>query len=884
MSPQTQILNEKNTPLMEQYFSIKQQYPEELVLFQVGDFYELFFEDARRASAFLAIALTKRGKNKGEDIPLCGIPVHALNHYLIKLIKGGFSVVLCDQLSKPQPGTVVERGVTQVFTPGTLSDALLMDEKSASYMLSLFPSDDAFCLIFSELLTAQLFATIVPAQRIKLLEGELVRYFPDEIVVPENQRTAHAVKMCTALGYRITPFALAEEQRFWMHQQLCESSQALMEKHPLLTSGLELLYQYLKHNHNKAIDHFKTINFYEPDDFVLLDSATQHNLEIVRNNHDGSTTNTLFSILDHAKTAMGSRTIKKWLLRPLITHERILQRQEVIGYINDNRQSAHLLEKCLAGLPDFERIVGRIALGRAAVHDYLGLKNGLLVTPHLRELLNSFPAFQLAQAINEKILPFEQLTTLLASSLNDDPHLDITIRHGFDHNLDSLRDLITHGKERILELEQYEIARTGINSLKICYNGISGYYIEVTNTHNDKVPDDYKHLQTLVNRKRFTTTALRELEHNLNTAASELETIEADVFSRIKHEVATHLTSLRHLAQALAQLDALFGLASAAHYNHYVRPTFNTHGTIAIEKGRHPVVECVLGHHFIPNDTKLDDVTSLAIITGPNMGGKSTYLRQVALMCIMAQIGSMVPASNASFSILDRIFTRIGAGDNVAQGKSTFLIEMEETATICTQATEKSLVILDEVGRGTSTNDGIALAQAIVEYIATTIKARCLFATHYHELTHLEQTLSNVRNYHAASYLQNGSLLFSHNVIPGIAQGSFGVHVARLALLPEPIINRAHELLGALDEQSLLKNTRGSLSAKALCKGRNHGNLEHKSTVHVQQSLFESEKEIEQLALYKELLDKIILLDLTHATPRDALNMLWDMQERIKNM
>lgn len=859
--------SEKITPLMEQYFAIKSRYVEELVLFQVGDFYELFFQDAQRASAFLAITLTKRGKNKGEDIPLCGIPVHALNHYLIKLIKGGFSVVLCEQLSKPQPGTVVQRGVTQVFTPGTLSDALLMDDKSASYILSLYPTHNALCLIFSELLTAQLFATIIPVTHNKMLEGELIRFFPDEIIVPSHHKAPEIVRLCSSMGYHLRPFQLPEMcSNAWLTQQLCPKTQALLSSQPLLTGGLQLLYHYLQRNHNKAIDHFKTVQFYEPEDFVLLDGATQNNLEIVRNSHDGSTKNTLFSVLDKAKTAMGSRTIKKWLLRPLVNHDRIIQRQEIVAHISKTPALANQIEKKLTQMPDLERIVGRIALGRALLNDYIGLKNALAIIPALKNILAQLPPFVLAQSINEKLLPFDGLATLLACSLNDDSTQTWTIKHGFDHQLDALRDLLLHEKDALLAFEQQEIARTGINSLKVCYNNISGHYIEVTNTHQEKVPADYLHLQTLVNRKRFTNQGLKELEHNLYKAQHELESVEAEVFGRVKQEVNEHLHNLRHLAQALAYLDGLYGFAAAAHYHNYIAPTFNTNGTITIEKGRHPVVEEVLGHQFIPNDTHLNDDTSLWIITGPNMGGKSTYLRQVALISLMAQCGSLVPASGGNLSLLDRIFTRIGAGDNVAQGKSTFLIEMEETATICTQATKKSLVILDEVGRGTSTNDGIALAQAIVEYIATTIKARCLFATHYHELTHLEDSLSNVRNYHVVSQLHNNTLLFLHKVVPGITQGSFGVHVARLALLPEPIVMRANQLLASFQQTNNAHTTYLPASI---------------TPSQPQQSIAPATQHDE---VFQKLINDINTIDLNNATPREAVNLLWDLQEKVAHL
>ena len=663
------------------------------------------------------------------------------------------------------------------------------------------------------------------------------------------------------MGYSTTPFQIPEHRsQTWLTQQLCPKTQALLAAQPILANGLQLLYHYLQRNHNKAIDHFKTVQFYEPDDFILLDGATQNNLEIVRNSHDGSTKNTLFAVLDKAKTAMGSRTIKKWLLRPLVNHNRIIQRQEIVLHISQQPALMSQLEKLLAAMPDLERIVGRIALQRGGLNDYIGLKTALTIIPGLQKLLLTLPPFALAQSIHEKLLPFGSLLQLLDCSLNDDATQSYTIKPGFDHQLDTLRDLLDHGKDRLLALEQQEVARTGINSLKVCYNNISGYYIEVTNTHQEKIPSDYLHLQTLVNRKRYTTPGLKELEHHLYKAQNELESVEAEVFGRVKKEVDGHLHNLRHLAQALAYLDGLFGFAAAAYYNHYIQPIFNTAGTLAIEKGRHPVVEEVLGHQFIPNDTQLNNDASLWIITGPNMGGKSTYLRQVALISLMAQCGSLVPAESANLCLLDRIFTRIGAGDNVAQGKSTFLVEMEETATICTQATEKSLVILDEVGRGTSTNDGIALAQAIVEYIATTLKARCLFATHYHELTHLETSLDTVRNYHVVCQLNNGTLLFLHKVIPGIAQGSFGVHVARLALLPESIVARANQLLASFDQPGQVQT------------------FQHKSLAEIKTQ--PSTNNPSQRAL----IDTLTSVDLDAITPRQAVDIIDKLQKEIARL
>ncbi len=786
---------EKATPLMEQYFAIKAEYPDTLLFFQVGDFFELFFDDAKQAAAYLAIALTKRGKHRGEDIPLCGIPVHALDHYLTKLIRGGFCVALCEQLTKPQPGTVVQRGVTKVYTPGTLTDAAMLEEKTASYFLSCFPGTEQWGLVFGELLTAQLFATTIPAEAGRLLEAELIRFFPDEVVLPQVSGVAAATQQFKKLGYYTSVVHEINEDAVggWMTKQFSAHAEAL-SKHYAIKQSLGTLHAYLQQNQVGALDQFKQIHFYQPEDYVILDASTQKNLEIIQNAHDGTRKNTLFAVLDQAKTAMGSRTIKKWLQRPLVQKTAIMQRLDFIELLKQQVATLYQLQNVLSTCADIERIVGRIALKRALVPDYLALKDTLKIIPAIQTLLSSIPT-QLSAILSERLTDFTALVNLLETSINDDSNRQQLIKQGFDHNLDHLYHLLHNGKQAFLQLEQAEMARTGINSLKISYNQITGYYLEVTNPNLNKVPEDFLHLQTLANRKRFTTPQLKALEQDYYKAQHELDAVETAVFERVKHEVEQYLHHLRHAAQSLAYLDGLFSLTKVAYDHGYVRPQFNEEKAIHITLGRHPIVEQHTNGHFQPNDAVLNNQQSTLIITGPNMGGKSTYLRQVALINIMAQCGSFVPAQQASLPLLDRIFTRIGSGDNLAEGKSTFFVEMEETATICNQATENSLVILDEVGRGTSTYDGIALAQAILEYIHTTIKARCLFATHYHELTHLERVMPGIVNMHAACKRVGESIVFLHKIAPGTTEGSFGLHVARLAQIPPIVLTRAQEIL-----------------------------------------------------------------------------------------
>jgi DNA mismatch repair protein MutS len=868
---------QKQTPLMQQYFKIKSQYSDSLLMFQVGDFYELFFDDAKRASSFLAIALTKRGKNNGEDIPLCGIPIHALNHYLVKLIKGGFRVAICDQLTKPQPGKVVERGVTQVFTPGTLTDSAMLDEKSASYLLSFFPRKESWGLVFSELLTAQLFATSVPAGAYKMVEAELIRFFPDEVILPAFKSLKSFNTYFKQLGYSVSEEKEAENDgaKLWLEKQFDSKILQVLEQQVSINETLKSLYSYLKKNQEKSLNQFKTIQFYQPDDYLALDFATQKNLEIVKNNQDGGRKNTLLFVLDKAKTPMGSRTIKKWLLRPLIQEEKILQRQEVVGALCKQINTMQQIEEYLGGISDLERIIGRIALRRATQQDYLALKDSLNILPSLKLVLQDNLDFYLTNLIQEKMLNFSSLVQLLECSLNDDFSFNWIIKTGFDQELDRLRNLVENGQQEILKLEQKEIVRTKINSLKIRYNQVTGYYIEVTNPNLHLVPDDYIEQQKLVNRKRFVTQELKDLERELFKAQNEIEIVEGKVFDRVKNDVALHLSSLRQLAQALAYLDALFGFARVAYENNYVAPTFNLNRDINIVDGRHPVVEQKLDSNFVSNDTKLTDSQALWIITGPNMGGKSTYLRQVALTCIMAQCGSFIPAKSASLPILDRIFTRIGSGDNLVEGKSTFLVEMEETATICTQATKNSLVILDEVGRGTSTFDGIALAQAIIEYVFCSVGARCLFATHYHELTKLEQKFIGIKNYHMLSRKTNNRVIFLHKIAPGVSGGSFGIEVAKLAQLPEKVVSRASQILKSMEKNGVGSKQYYAPQGQKDLFGAFASNKDEQELNLLQERVSNLEQE---LTLKNKIIQKLSSIKLDEMTPKQAFDLLWEIR------
>ena len=793
------------TPLMRQYFDIKQRYPEALLMFQVGDFYELFFDDAKKASAFLGITLTQRGLHSKEPVPLCGVPVHTLDHYLIKLVRGGFRVAICDQLSLPTPGKVVDRGVTRVLTPGTLTDIKLLHDKSASYLATIFPTQDSYGLVFAELLTGQIFATIIPRADEKIFEAELSRFLPDEIIIPVTKLGTVLDARLKQAGYITTleqfqSSSINQSFDAWL-QQLQDHTEKFVEYSAVMRDALHLLFLYLKKNQERALAHLKQLYVYHPEDFLMLDAATQRNLELIKNTYDGSSTHTLFAILDGAVTPMGSRTIKKWIMRPLINQEVIEARLDVITFFVTNSMVREAITQYLQTMGDLERVIGRIALGRAQIVDYNTLMRALGAIPELSELLSRYQNYVLLNSITNQFGNFGELYNLLIISINDDLNKEWKIKPGFNAELDRLRVLVEQGAQAIFELEQREQQKTGISSLKIRYNQVHGYGIEVTKANISAVPNHYIRLQTLVNRERYTMQELKDLEYDINRAQTNIGEVEKEIFDGIRRVVESQVNSLKKLSQALAHLDALIGLAIVSYTNNYTRPQFNHQGDIIITEGRHPVVAAQIQHSFIGNDTMLTTQESMWIITGPNMGGKSTYLRQVALIQLMAQIGCCVPARQANLALIDRIFTRIGASDNVALGKSTFLVEMEETALICNQATSKSLVILDEVGRGTSTYDGLAIAQAVVEYIYTTVKARCLFATHYHELTALSETYPEIVAYHAASRQTDNGIILLHKIVRGIADGSFGIEVAKDAHLPVEVIKRAQEIIAQLNQQ-----------------------------------------------------------------------------------
>lgn len=851
----------KLTPLMKQYFDLKKEYADSILLFQVGDFYEIFHDDAKIASAFLGITLTKRGKTaSGDPIPLCGFPVQSLDNYVARLVKGGYKIAVCGQLEAAVPGRMVARGITQVFTPGTLYSDTVLDKKSSSYLFSFFPTKSGYGLLFSELLTSQLYATVIKADDEKMLEMELHRFLPDEILLPIMRGVAKYGTFFKQQGFFVSSDTveitdeLLDTESSWLANHFKGDSAKLLEQSDPIRYATIVWKRYLEKHQKNVLDQCREITYYEPDQFLKLDGATQKNLDIVKNSFDGSRQHTLFSCMDKALTPMGSRKIKQWLLKPLMNIDLIHERHQAISTLLSSvtlfTQIQDLLKQCC----DMQRVVGRIALDRAPLQDYVQLSELLQLFPQLQSLIKNIEVGFIQEFI--AIAPkFTTLANLLSKSVNDSLEEKILIKKGFNGELDQLRDLVNHSSKMILELEAREKVKTGISSLKVRQNNVHGYYIEVTNTNAHLVPEEYIRRQTLANRERFTTKELQALQFEIMNAHEKVKTFEQDLFQKVKADTQLYVHDLRICAERIAAFDALVGFARVAYERGYVRPEFHGSRDIIIQDGKHPLVHSQLQQQFIPNDTILTDDASLWIITGPNMGGKSTYLRQVALISLLAQAGSFVPATNAKLPIIDRIFTRIGAGDHLAKGKSTFLVEMEETANICLQATQNSLVILDEVGRGTSTYDGLALAQAIVEYLYEKVGARCLFATHYHELTQLQERYSGVTSYYTDSRKTESGVVLLHKIVKGIADGSFGIEVARKADLPTMIIDRARVLLKNLEAQEGDKQI---------------------SFIPATKPIFEQKPQPVDL-IRKELKQ----IEFDELSPKKAFDILWDLKKHL---
>ena len=807
------------TPLMRQYYKIKDRHPKALLLFRMGDFYESFDEDAKTVSRLLGITLTERNNGDADDVPMAGFPHHALDSHLPKLIRAGLRVAICEQTedANSSSGKVVDRDVVEVVTPGVSFHDQLLNPKQSNFLAAIHfgtgRDKDRVGFSFIDATTGEFSVTEAGSGQVQDLIQTVA---PSEVIV-DKRRTDRLQAHLREIPFTVT------EQEDWVfkydfaYQALLEH----FETHSLKGFGVDdmdlgvvaagaALY-YLGETQKGTVPHVRKIKRYSKDEHIALDPETKRNLELVQSIQDDGHDGTLVDILDDTETPMGGRRLRAWLVRPLREVDRIRHRLDAVEAFVDDRDLRSDLRDELGQMGDLERLAGKVATGRASPGDLIAIKHTLRRLPALLELLAAAHSQALA-TIEERLCPCPDVVGRIQQALVDDPPAKVSegglIRDGYSEELDELRAVAQDGKDWVTNLEKEESERTDIPSLKVGFNKVFGYYLEVTDTHADKVPENYIRKQTLVNSERYVTPELKEMEERILTAEEKIQTLEQELFTALRAHIAEETPTLQQNAEGLAHLDCFAGLAEVAEQHDYVRPTVDDRLTLNIEGGRHPVVEQTLppGDPFIPNDTTLDpDEEQILIITGPNMAGKSVALRQVGLITLLAQVGAFVPADAAQIGVVDRIFTRVGASDNLAAGESTFLVEMNEAANILNNATARSLILLDEVGRGTSTFDGLSIAWAIVEYLheRPEVAARTLFATHYHELNAMADRLERVHNYRIQVSEHEGEIVFLRKLIPGGADHSYGIEVARMAGLPDAVIARAREVLHNLESQHL---------------------------------------------------------------------------------
>ncbi len=796
---------ERLTPLLAQYRRIKERYPETLLLFRVGDFYEMFYDDAEIGARALNLTLTSRPHGPNIRVPLAGIPAKALDTYVARLVAQGFKIAVCDQLEEPDRNKpIVHRDVVEIITPGTVTRTPLLDEQKNNYLMALSPGSEIWGMAFTDLTTGEFVVGEIKSANI--LE-EIAKIGPAELLLPQNWSDNLSIENQYHIT-RVDDYYFTEEFAFdklTSHLEVLNLGGFGIEH---LTEGIcaaGAMLHYLEHTQRSALPHLRRVTPYIVSEYLLIDRISRRNLELIESLHpqEGKyeTSKTLLWVLNGTKTPGGARLLRRWILAPLQSVEKINRRLDAVAELKQRVASLSELQGLLSKIGDIERIGSRIALERANARDLIALRNWLEVIPEVKNFLAEFRSERLVQICNS-MHDFKAITNDISQVIVDDPPAGITegglIRTGYNQELDELRAIAGNAKEFIARIQATERQRTGIPNLRVGYNSVFGYYIEITKSYLSLVPKNYIRKQTVVSGERFITPELKEYEAKILNAEERIKTLEYELFLELRRRIAPYTNQIFDLANVLAELDVFAGLASIANERNYVRPIVDESRAIEIKSGRHPVVEAMSKQPFIPNDTLIDSKEQqILIITGPNMAGKSTYLRQVALIVIMAQMGSFVPAAHARIGIVDKIFTRIGASDDVARGVSTFLAEMIETANILNNATPRSLVVLDEVGRGTATYDGLAIAWATVEHLHGDEKfcPRTIFATHYHELTDIAALLPRVRNYSFDVREKGDQVLFLRKIKPGPADKSYGIAVAKLAGLPMPVINRAKELL-----------------------------------------------------------------------------------------
>ncbi len=862
--------------MMEQWHKFKKLYPDAILFFRAGDFYEMFFEDAKLGSRELGITLTTRGREMGKDIPLAGIPYHALDPYLAKLVKKGYKIAICEQVEDPKKTKkLVRRDVVRVVTPGTLMEDNLLEEKSSNYLAAISHSREGYGLAIVELSTGEFLVTEFTAEKAKeKLLDEIAMQKPAEVILEESLFELEGE--IKSYGVSITPYrdeaflhSLAS-RAIWEHFKINDVRGLGLEEKSLAISAAGAALSYLKETQRSTLEHISSIRLYSQEEYLIIDSITEHNLELIRNLRDGSKKGTLLEVLDYTSTPMGGRLLRKWILRPLKNVEEIKRRLEAVEELYTKSFEREKIEERLGDIRDLERIIARVSYGSANARDLLALNNSLSSLPEIKNAFESLSS-DLIKELASDIDPPEELTALLEKALEDNPPATVReggmIKEGFSIELDELKKAVFDGKDWIIKLEERERRRTGISSLKVSYNSVFGYYINVTKSNLKYVPESYIRKQTLVNAERFIIPELKEKEALILGSEEKIKEMEYSLFQKLREACAEKTENIQTIAESIAGLDVLVSLARAAYENSYVKPEVSDGEEIIIEEGRHPTVEKTL-NNFIANGTKLSRNEKHLIITGPNMAGKSTYLRQVALIVLLAQMGSFVPASKAEISVVDRIFTRVGASDDLASGRSTFMVEMQETANILNNATGNSLVILDEIGRGTSTFDGLSIAWAVAEYLNERIKCKVLFATHYHHLAELEKVQNGVKNYHIEVQETDNDIIFLRRVREGSADRSYGIQVARLAGLPREVIDNAFTVLKRIEEEEVVDE-------KLIAKRLRRKKLEKVLGDSGQKTLFD-------ITMPSKVEEELGAIDVNKLSPLEALNKLAELVESVR--
>ena len=850
------------TPIRQQYLRIKRQYPNAIVLFRLGDFYETFDEDAKIASRELEIVLTSREMGKGHRVPLAGIPYHALDNYLARLINRGYKVAICEQVTRPgETKGLVERDVVRVVTPGTVVEPSLLDSKANNYLLSLVPGEGEVGMAYVDITTSEFATTQLPLER---AISELERLKPTEIITADRSDLAAfniAVPVTRLDDYHFEPeFA---GQSLLDHFGVATLDGYGCANRPLAVGAAGGVIHYIQETQKAVLGQLTRLNTYSVANFMALDEQTQRNLELFRGGRSATAGGSLLSVIDLTKTAMGGRLLKRWLSQPLLDITELNRRQDAIAWLVANTMPRSEVISRLGEVADLERLINRVRSNMATPRELISLKHGLEAIPRLTVLLDTKDLAWL----KEELKPRQDVVDLISDALVESPPSSLdeggVIKPGFDEELDKLRLVTKNARQYLANLERDEREQTGIKSLKVGYNRVFGYYIEVSKPNLPQVPPHYIRKQTLVGGERFFTPELKEYESMILNAQERMSQLEASIFQRVCRQVATVSERILAVAQALAALDVFSSLAEVAVRYNYVRPELNNDNKIIITQGRHPVVERNPDISFVPNDAYLsNDDTQLIVLTGPNMSGKSTYLRQVALIVLLAQMGSFVPASSATMGLVDRVFTRIGAGEDIAAGQSTFMVEMVETANILNNGTPRSLIILDEIGRGTSTYDGLAIARAVVEYIHNYSKlgAKTLFATHYHELIEMASFLPRVKNFNVSVIEERGKVIFLYKIVPGGVDRSYGIHVAQLAGLPKSVVQRAQAVLAELEDSTKAPAKRPARSRR-------------QAVVSQQLPLF---------APKSPLIEEFKKLDIDSLSPLEAINKLYELRKKAK--